>query len=145
MQANEFVASGYQIRKLIEKKSEPLMEKYHLRIVELDILVILFRSKRIDTAKAIIQKKHISKAHASKSVENLQNEGYVLLTEDESDHRIVHISLTEKANQVVEDAMEIYEECRQIMFRGITEDQRVVMKQVMKQVSDNLRQELGNE
>ncbi len=143
MQANEFAASGYQIRKLIEKKTEPLMEKYHLRNVELDILVILFRSKRIDTAKAIVQEKHISKAHVSKSVENLQRGGYVLLTEDESDHRIVHISLTEKADQVLKDALEIYEECRNIMYRGVTEEQKDVMKQVMKQVSDNLRQEFG--
>ena len=45
METNDFIISGMQLKRLIEKKLEPVMEEYNLRLVELDILVLLHREK----------------------------------------------------------------------------------------------------
>ena len=63
METNDVVMSGIQLKKLIARKVEPIMQECDLRPVELDVLVFLHGEKSIDTATGIIQKKHLSKAH----------------------------------------------------------------------------------
>ena len=74
---------GMNMRKLLEKKSEVLVQKYGVRNVELEILLFLYHSSCGDTAKDIVEQKNLSKAHISKSVDNLRTKGFVVLIEDE--------------------------------------------------------------
>lgn len=143
METNEFVMSGIQLKKLIERKVEPIMQEYDLRPVELDILVFLRKEKSVDTAKGIIERKHLSKAHISKSIENLRFRGFIQITEDEKDHRISHISLNEQSNQVISKVNEIYAECREIMQRGISFEEMEVFKRVVLKMNENINNELG--
>ncbi len=142
METNEVVMSGIQLKKLIAKKVEPIIQECDLRPVELDILVFLHREKSIDTAKGIIQKKHLSKAHISKSIDNLRSKGFIQVNEDENDHRILHISLTEKSIEVVEKVIEIYTECKDIMQRGISPEELEIVKNVISKMNQNINREL---
>lgn len=137
--------TGRQIRKLIEKKSEHIMEKYGLRMIEIDILVMLHKAKNIDTAKKIIDKKHISKAHVSKSIDNLKRLGFIELLDDEEDRRITHITLSEKADEVVKEEVAVYRKCRELMFSGVTEYEREIVKDVLAKMAGNLAAELERE
>ena len=74
---------GMKMRKLLDKKSEVIAQKYGVRNVELEILLFLYHSPCGDTAKDIVEEKNLSKAHISKSVDNLRAKGFVVLTEDE--------------------------------------------------------------
>jgi len=143
METNEVVMSGLQLKKLIAKKVEPIIQEYDLRPVELDILVFLQKEKNVDTAKGIIEHKHLSKAHISKSVENLRNGGFIQVTEDENDHRILHIQLTEKSKEVISKVNEIYSECKEVMQRGISKEELEIVKRVMMKMSSNINRELG--
>lgn len=145
METDELVTSGMQLKKLIEKKVEPVMDEYELRPVELDILVLLYQEKEIDTAKAIVQKKHFSKAHISKCIDNLNAKGFIQMTEDENDRRILHIELTTKSEEVVLRMIRIYEECKEIMQREISEEEIAIVKKVVKKMSENISRELGED
>ena len=50
MDAYDLITSGLQLRKLLAKRVEPIMEEYGLRPVELDILEFITK-ENIDTAK----------------------------------------------------------------------------------------------
>ena len=143
METNDIVMSGLQLKKLIEKKVGPIIEEYDLRPVELDILVFLYREKTIDTAKEIIKKKHLSKAHISKSIDNLRCKGFIQVNEDENDHRVLHISLTEKSKEVSGKVISVYAECRDIMEKNISVDDLEVVKKVISKINQNINQELG--
>lgn len=145
METNDIVMSGLQLKRLIEKKVEPIIAKYHLRPVELDILVFLDREKDSDTAKEIMKKKHWSKAHISKSIDNLRTQGFIQIEEDVEDHRVLHIHLTDKSQQVIGKVLETYEECRQIMQKGISNEELEVVKHVMCKINDNINRELGEQ
>lgn len=144
MDTNDVVMSGIQLKKLIARKVEPIMQEYDLRPVELDILVLLRNEKNVDTAKAIIERKHLSKAHISKSVENLRMGGFIQITEDENDHRILHISLTDKSNEVIHKVNGVYADCKEIMQRGIGADELVMVKKVILRINENINYELEN-
>ena len=49
MDAYDLITSGLQLRKLLAKRVEPIMEEYGLRPVELDILEFITK-ENIDTA-----------------------------------------------------------------------------------------------
>lgn len=138
----EMIISGTQLKKLLEKKSEPIMKKNDLRTVELEILIFLFQKIYGDTAKEIIKMKHMSKAHISKSIDNLKSRGFILLNEDYEDHRIVHMELTQKADEVIKESLAVRDECRNIMFRGISEKEQDLINQILKRVSCNINEEL---
>lgn len=143
METNEVVMSGIQLKKLLAKKSEHIMQESDLRPVELDILAFLQKEKEVDTAKDIIERKHLSKAHISKSVENLRNGGFIQIIEDENDHRVLHIRLTEKSNDVIKEMNRIYSECKEIMQKGIDSDELAVVKRVIAKMNENINRELG--
>lgn len=145
LEAYEVSDVGYQIKRLIEKKTEPVMEKYGLRTIEVDILTMLYKGKNIDTATKITDKKHISKAHVSKSIDNLKKLGYIELKEDQGDKRISHIVLTEKASQVIEEELGVYKECRELLFSGVTEYEKDTLKYVLRKMVENLTTELLQE
>ena len=54
MDAYDLITSGLQLRKLLAKRVEPIMEEYGLRPVELDILEFITK-ENIDTALLIIR------------------------------------------------------------------------------------------
>lgn len=145
IEAYDVSNAGYQIKRLIEKKSEPVMEKYGLRTIEIDILVMLYNGKNIDTATKITDKKHISKAHVSKSIDNLKKLGFIELNEDQGDKRISHIVLTDKASQVVREELGVYKECKDILFSGVTEYEKDILKYVLAKMVGNLTTELVQE
>lgn len=60
MDAYDLITSGAQIRKLITKYVEPIMQEYDLRPVELDILEFITR-ENLTTSKEIMLRRHISK------------------------------------------------------------------------------------
>lgn len=135
----EILTLGQQLKKLLEKKSLPIMEKYDLRKVELDILSFFAIHKREgDTAKDIRLTKHISKAHISKSVDNLKQRGYIYLEEDTKDHRRIHIALTKEGTRVLEEFMEIRSECKEILFQNITQEERKMLAQVLDKMQKNV-------
>ncbi len=139
----EILTLGQQLKKLLEKKSLPVMEKYDLRKVELDILSFFaIQEREGDTAKDIRHTKHISKAHISKSIDNLKQRGYIYLQEDTKDHRRIHIALTKEGTEVLEEFMEIRKECKEILFHNITQSEKKMLVQVLKKMQKNLGKEL---
>ena len=135
---------GMKMRKLLDKKSEVLAQKYGVRNVELEILLFLYHSPCGDTAKDIVEEKNLSKAHISKSVDNLRAKGFVILTEDKNDRRKRHIELTEKAVEAAKDMLEVHNECIRIVMRYVTDDEKAVMNQVMEKMIRSLDEELQN-
>ena len=143
METNEIVTFGMQLKKLFQKKYEPIIQKYDLRPVEIDILVFLDKRKHMDTAKEIIQGCHLSKAHVSKSIDNLKSRGFVDITEDEDDRRILHICLTDKSKEVIDMAMESCTKCREVMLKDISKEDIDVVKNVISKISDNIIEDLN--
>ena len=129
---------GMKMRKLLEKKSEVLVQKYGVRNVELEILLFLYHSSCGDTAKDIVEQKNLSKAHISKSVDNLRAKGFVVLI----DRRKRHIELTQKAEEAAKEMLEIHNDCKRIIMRYVTEEEKAVMDRVMQKMLRSLDEEL---
>ena len=125
MDADDLITSGVQLRKLITKYVEPIMKEYGLRPVELDILEFITR-ENLTTAKEIMLRRHISKSHISKSLE------------DKKDHRIMRIELTAESYEVINRVNSVYEECRNILLEGISDKELHIFRKVIHKMNNNV-------
>lgn len=135
------LVGGQQFRKMLEKRCERLNELYDVRLVEMDILNFLANAGEHDTAKDIGIDMHISKAHISKSVENLHSRGYLILREDDNDRRCIHLTVTEKALPLVHAFAEEREQFLKVILEGVTQEEMDAMHSVVRKVMENLDRE----
>ena len=136
---NELFTVGQFIKKKMMQACAPLAAESGLRTVELDILYFLAQnaSAGADTARDIIQARGVSKAHISKSVDNLYHGGYITLDEDEGDHRRTHIRLTAKAHALVETYRALLRGIMKALMLGVTEQERAAVRSVADKVTAN--------
>ena len=78
----------------------------------------------------------------SKSVDNLRAKGFVVLIEDDNDRRKRHIELTQKAEEAAKEMLEVHNDCKRIIMRYVTEEEKTVMDRVMQKMLRSLDEEL---
>lgn len=137
----ETLLYGQQFKKLYEKMSNLITEKYGLHKVEIEILLFLKKGKG-DTARDIAENKFFSKAHISHAIDHLMECGYLVGKLDGQDRRCVHLVLTGEAEPVCEELLKMRENLMNTVCQGITEEERLMMRQLAKKIACNISKEL---
>lgn len=140
----EKLLNGQQFKKLYDKMSNLITEKYGLHKIEIEILLFL-KKGQYDTARDIAETKYFSKAHISHAIEYLMEHGYLVGKPDTQDRRCVHLTLTKEAEPVCEELIELRARLLDIVYKNITEEEKTVMRQVAKKVAYNIDAELTRE
>lgn len=129
---------GHKMRRMLEHASQELMQASGLRHVELEILFYLSYSGASDTARDISEAKHLSKAHISKSVDNLRRTGCITMAEDPADRRCLHLGLTEKGEDLAARYETVMGGVVERMMSGVTPEERAGMQSVLTKIRRNL-------
>ena len=138
----ELLLGGQQFKQLYEKEYSFIMEKYGLRKIEIDMIYFMHRNNNTCTAKDIVKYNHISKAHISKAVDNLNNLGYISISHDIKDHRICKMSLKESTKDVVDEILEVRRHMHEILFGNISTQELEIVKNVSKKIINNIDVEI---
>lgn len=138
----ELLIMGHQFKKLYEKYYDKLMLAYDLKKIDIDVLYFLSRSGTCDTARDIASLMYVSKAHVSKSIENLHLKDLIELVGDSSDRRYVHIRISKKGEPVIEEIKRIKKHASSILYDGITNEERQVLVKIANKIADNINTEL---
>ena len=121
----ETLLNGQQFKKLYEKMSNLITEKYDLHKIEIEILLFLRRGQ-YDTARDIAETKYFSKP-------------------DVQDRRCIHLILTENAEPVCEELLKLRNDLMKIVYKDISEEEKEVMRRVAKKIARNINEELTGE
>lgn len=138
----ELLIMGQQFKRLYEKCYNRLMTEYDLKKIDIDVLYFLSHSGEYDTAKDIANFIFVSKAHVSKSIENLHTKHLIELVLDSSDRRYVHIKITEKGQPVVNEVALIKEKMNSILFHGISNEEKKLIIELTNKIVCNINNEL---
>lgn len=137
----ETLLYGQQFKKLYEKASNLITEKYGLHKVEIEVLLFL-KKGRGDTARDIAENKFFSKAHISHAIEHLAECGYLVGVPDGQDRRCIHLTLTEASEPVCEELFKMREKLMDTVCKDITAEERQMMRQIAKKIARNINEEL---
>lgn len=139
----ELLVMGQQFKKICEKKYEDLMKRYGLRRIELDLLYFLEYADGYNTAKDMVRIRQISKAHISSAVEHLTEQKLVKAKPDSQDRRCVHLTVTSQGAAIAKDILKVRQQIFEIIYQGITQEERQIMQQVSAKIFQNLQEEIA--
>ncbi|MGN0762009.1 MAG: MarR family winged helix-turn-helix transcriptional regulator, partial [Aristaeellaceae bacterium] len=111
------------IKRLYDHEMAPIMERYALTRMELDVLLFLGSNPGCDTAAQIVQLRMMTKSHISKAVEHLTEQGFLTQARDEQNRRRIHLTLTDAAQPVVSEAQQAQSRVITQMMAGVTPEE----------------------
>lgn len=142
LDAAEFFVDGQQIVRLNEKIIGEVSREYGINTTELCILIFLANNPQYDTAREIVEYRMLTKSRVSKAVDSLVRQGYLTTREDETDRRIIHLVLEEKANTVIDLGLQAQRYMINMICRGISEDDMESYCRIHDRMIENTREAL---
>ena len=117
---------------------KPLCQKLHLPQTAFDILMFLANNPRYQTARDIVEVRHIKANLVSVNVDRLVQEGYLRREVSPADRRKTLLTCTEKAVPVIEQGRKMQETFFRRLVEGINEEQFRAFCDTIDQMSRNL-------
>lgn len=129
-----------QMIKLYDSFLDEIRKKYHLTQVEVTIISFLHNNPGKDTAKDISALRMIPKGNVSQGVESLIQKNYLSRIPDKSDRRIIHLSLLEEAQPLIDEIEEAKIHYRDMLFDGFTQEEITLFENLNDRLVSNALQ-----
>ena len=135
----KFTVSMTKIRRSIQRIKTEEMAEYNLKSPHVSCLYYLYEEGAL-TAKELCDICDEDKASVSRSIVQLENEGYVVCPSDGKKRYKVQIELTEKGRAIAEELARKIDRVLESAGYGLTEENRVVFYQSLELISRNLEE-----
>ncbi len=119
---------------------DEIRKKHHLTQVEVTIISFLYNNPAKDTAKDISSLRMIPKGNVSQGVESLIQKNYLSRIPDKSDRRIIHLSLLEEAQPLIDEIEEAKIHYRDMLFDGFTQEEITLFENLNDRLVSNALQ-----
>ncbi|MDO4467751.1 MAG: MarR family transcriptional regulator [Bacillota bacterium] len=116
-----------------------IMNRFELSAIEVDVLLFVANNPELDTSSDFSRLRKIAKSHVSLAVNSLSEKGYLEKKEDEKNRKKIHLVPTKKADDIVAFGRKEQKEFAQAIQQGILEDEKEIMRNTMKRISQNLQ------
>lgn len=134
----ELLLNGQLYKKLNEVVYKPVTNDYGLSMFDIKLLLFLKEHDMYDTARDIVEIHYLTKSYVSKSIETLIVKGYLKRKPDMHDRRCIHLELQEKAFPVIDYVKLKQKELIEILFDGLTGEERCIIRGVAEKISSNI-------
>ena len=126
------------VRLAYDKATDSVCKKYHLKHTEFDILMYLKDFPDKSTATDIVKKMDLSKSLVSISLRRLEELGFVVGEYIGSNHRTIHLRLTDSAYEVINAGKEARAEFISVMLKGLNEDEIKALTSLLSRIRQNV-------
>ncbi len=100
MSTLDFIAS---FSELYERRMAPISASFSLTAMELSILLFLANQPEYDTARDIVEKRHLTKSHVSVSLRDLEERGFIRKERRDGNNRTVHLVLLSSSDDIIHE------------------------------------------
>lgn len=133
----EILHNAFAVKKAYDSVWEPVMSRFSLTRVEIDVIAFLRTNPELDTSRCIVDYRMIAKSHVSKAVDSLMERGFITRTQDSDDKRLIHLRLTQKADEAADEIGKVQEEFAGSLSDGITEEERERFLAIASKIAAN--------
>lgn len=128
--------------KMIKRKFNEAVNEEGLFSGQQHIVLILKHNEGL-TVGQIAEIIGVATATASVSVKRMEKAGFVIRKSDENDSRITKLYLTEKGNSATEHIKDKMDALEQIVSKGLTDEEILLLSDLMEKIIDNLNEQDG--
>lgn len=127
----------HQFGKFYARRFTPLLERTGLSMREVHVLLFLANNPVYDTARDITEYRGLSKSQVSQAVELLAAEGLVDRTPDNTDRRVVHLSIAPAGRPLARECQSIQSACWHRLLDGLSPAEQAQLQALLETVLEN--------
>ena len=124
---------------LYEQTTLPVCQKYELTRMEFTVLMFLANNPQFDTAAQIVKYRRLTKSHVSLAVRALLERKLLIGVDGVEDRRTIHLSLTEDAQEIVDDGREMQKKFYDAVFSGFSMEELVTIGEYITRIDKNIK------
>ena len=91
-----------------------------------------------DTARDIVEKRHLAKSHVSAGVESLARRGLLERSRLGGNRKTIHLKLTEQAMPIVEEGRAVQARYGELLLDGFSDQERDLLFSFLERVGENV-------
>ena len=133
-----FFVRSQGLRKLYGQMFAPLLERFRLTQLEMDIILFLANNPGYDTARDIVELRHLAKSHVSVGVESLAGRGLLERFYQEGNRKVIHLRLLPAADGIVAAGREVQRQYGEALFQGFSQEEREELVRLLNRISQNV-------
>lgn len=133
-----FFTRSQGIRKLYCGLFTPMLERRGLTQLEMDILLFLANNPACDTARDIVEKRHLAKSHVSVGIDALAGRGLLERRMREGNRKTIHLVLTDAAAPIVEEGRAVQRQYGELLLAGFTQREREELFRLLDKIGENV-------
>ena len=115
---------------------------FQLTQMQLDVLLFLANNPQYDTARDLVEVRHLSKSHVSAAVEDLVQRGFLKRQQKAGNKKLIHLCLLPGADDAVKAGQAAQRDFFEQLFVGFTPDERTLLTELLGRVETNAEQAL---
>lgn len=139
-----YFAHCIDVEELYKNEVAAVCEKYGLTYMEFTVLMFLANNPQHDTATQIVRYRHLAKSHVSISIRSLQERGLILGEHKGGNHRTIHLSVADKAKDIIADGRAAQSKFCEIIFAGFSKEEVEMLQQFTEQVNRNIKEYMNS-
>lgn len=140
-----FFVRSRGLGKLYGQCFAPLLEQSGLTQLEMDILLFLANNPGHDTARDIVELRHLAKSHVSAGVESLVRRGLLERVYREGNRKVIHLRLLPETDGLIAAGREIQRQYGEALFRGFTQAERKELARLLDRIARNVDSALSSQ
>ncbi len=140
-----FLTRSQGMRKLYSRMLTPLLERYQLTQLEMDILLFLANNPEHDTARDMVELRHLAKSHVSVGVDSLVRRGLVERFFQAGNRKVIHLRLLPAAAELVAAGRDVQRQYGEALLAGFSPEEREELTRLLERIGDNVAAALEQE
>lgn len=138
-----FFTRSQGLRKLYCGLFTPLLERWGITQLEMDILLFLANNPPYDTARDIVEKRHLAKSHVSVGIEALVGRGLLERRKREGNRKTIHLRPSDAAAPLISAGRAVQQQYGGMLLSGFSEDERAELFRLLEKVGENVEAALA--
>lgn len=138
---NEIPALGMMgiVMHRVMNRAKEMYHEFDLNRSQASILFTLHCRDSM-SQKELASRLHVTAPSITSAIQKMEKGGYIVRRPDESDQRVMRLSLTEKGKSCIHGVYTVAEKMEEIMFRNMSTEEKLLLKRFLIQIYDNLDQ-----
>lgn len=117
---------------------EPLLKKYQITQIEIDVLAFLANNPEYKHAQDIVNIRGISKAHVSCALEKLVKRNLIERRVDQNNRRCNCLYVSSQADKLVAEIRAVQHQYNKLAYRGLSDEDNDNYRRIISQIYENL-------
>ena len=115
----------------------PVAKQHDLTQMELDVLLFLANNPQHDTARDLVEIRHLSKSHVSTAVDALVQRCFLQRDQKPNNKKLIHLKLLPAAFPSVQQGQATQKAFFDQIFKGFTVQERKQLTRLLLRVEEN--------